>query len=140
MRLKYLAIALLFFSGISHSDELKDGDAALKLADQIMKQASSGNPRAAFDLAKPYVVIPQSELEAMLGQVELQAPMLATRFGKSTGYELLRNDTVGDSLIQAVYLQKFEKHAMVWRFIFYKNAKGWVLNSFKYDDNIASAF
>lgn len=70
----------------------------------------------------------------------MQQPMLLARSGKSIGYELLRNDTVGDSLAQVIYLQRFEKHAMVWRFILYRGADGWTINSFKYVDDITSAF
>jgi len=135
-----VATLLLIISGAISAAELKDSDAAIALSDQVMRKASSGDLRGAFELARPYVVIPQSELDTMLGHVELQLPMIAGRFGKSIGYELIRNDTAGGSLMQTVYIQKFEKHAMVWRFIFYKTEKGWVLNSFKYVDDITSAF
>lgn len=135
-----LGVLLVIYSGLSSAATLKDSDATVALSDQVMRKASGGDIRGAFELARPYVVIPQSEFDALLGQVELQLPMISGRFGKSIGYELLRNDTVGASLVQAVYIQKFEKHAMVWRFIFYKADTGWVLNSFKYVDDITLAF
>lgn len=122
----------------SQAAELPDATAAVALSDRIMQKAAEGDVRAALELGRPYIVIPHSEFDSMLGQAELQLPMIAVRFGKPIGYEFLRNDTVGDSLVQTVYLQKFEKHAMVWRFVFYRNEKGWVLNSFKYADDLSS--
>jgi hypothetical protein len=118
--------------------ELKDPDAALKLADTAMRTASEGKIREALELLRPYTVIPQSEMDVLISQVEMQIPIMSTRFGKSIGYELIRNDTVGESLIQPIYLLKHEKHPMVWRFIFYRNDKGWVLNSFKYVDDLGT--
>lgn len=138
MRSILVLLVLAAASGFASAAELRDPDAAVALSEQIVSKASSGDLRAGFELARPYVVIPQSEFDAMLGQLELQLPVISARFGKSIGHELLRNDTVGGSLIQTIYIHKFEKHAMVWRFVFYKNDKGWVLNSFKYADDLTS--
>lgn len=140
MRLIFLTAALLFASFSGRAAELPDADAAVRLSDEIMQKASAGDYKAAFALAEPYVVIPKSELDALLGKVELQSPMLIGRFGKSVGYELLRNDTAGGSLIRVAYLHKFEKHGLIWRFIFYRKDSGWVLNTFNYVDDISVAF
>jgi hypothetical protein len=137
MRSSLLLIALVVPS-TSFAAELADPTAALALSDKAMKLAASGKVRAALEELRPYVVIPQSEFDSTLGQAELQLPVIASRFGKPIGYELVRNDTVGASLVQAIYLQKFERHAMVWRFIYYKNDKGWVLNSFKFSDDLGT--
>ena len=88
---------------------------------------------------KSYTVVPAAEYDAMIGQAELRQPMMLARFGKSIGYELIRNDAVGKSLVHVVYLQRFERHATVWRFIFYRTNAGWTLNSFKYVDDITAA-
>jgi hypothetical protein len=65
---------------------------------------------------------------------------MAARFGASIGYELLRNDTVGDSLQRTVFIHRFDKHAMAWMFIWYRGKDGWVLNNFSYVDNPAMLF
>jgi hypothetical protein len=48
--------------------------------------------------------------------------------------------TVGKSLLQIVQIQKFEKHIMRWRFIFYNPGGKWVLSTFNFDDKIQSLF
>lgn len=137
MRLMFMVVAALL-SVSAQAAELKDADAAVKLSESIVKKSSGGDVRGALEMARPYVVIPQSEFDAMLGQLELQLPLMTGRFGKNIGYELIRNDEVGGSLKQIIYIQKFERHAMVWRFIYYKNDKGWVLNTFKFFDDITA--
>ena len=105
-----------------------------------MVRVSSGDLRGGMELAKPYTIVPPAEFDAMIGQAELQMPMMVARFGQSVGSELVRNDSVGQSLMQIIQLHKFEKHATVWRFIFYRGNEGWVLNSFHYADDISGAF
>lgn len=137
MRFLVLIIALIA-APFARADELKSPDAAVALTDRVMERVAAGDLRGGLTLAKPYTIVPEAEFESMVGQAELQAPMMAARFGRSFGYELIRNDSVGGSLMQVVQLHKFEKHATVWRFIFYSNGKGWVLNSFKYSDDIST--
>ena len=105
-----------------------------------MSRVTAGDLRGGLALARPYTIVPPAEFDALIGQAELQMPMMLARFGKSVGNELIRNDSVGESLMQVVQIHKFEKHATVWRFIFYRSGKGWVLNSFNYADNISAAF
>lgn len=135
-----LVATLLFFSILpldASSAELKDPDAALALSDKVMKRAVSQGVREGLELLTPYIVVPENEFQTALDKIDLQLPVFASRFGKVIGYELIRNDTVGASLIQPVYLLKYEKHALVWRFTYYKNDKGWVLNTFKYADDFS---
>ena len=138
MRFVALLLAVLLAGGV-HATEFKSPDDAVALSDKVMAQVSSGDLRGGLEALKPYTVVPAAEFDAMIGQAELQQPMLAARFGKSIGYELLRNDTVGQSLVQLIYLHKYERHATVWRFIFYRTGSGWTLNTFKYVDDITAA-
>ena len=138
MRLATVILFLILMPRLASAADLATPDEAVALADKVMKLVSSGDLRGGLTLAKPYVVIPDAELEAVIGQAELHMPMMLARFGKSVGYEIVRNDAVGGSLLNVVYLHKFEKHATVWRFVFYRGRDRWVLNSFKYVDDINS--
>ena len=134
-----LALAMLFSPSV-HAAKLETIDSAVAVTDQIMKHVVAGDLKGGFELAKPHAAVPAAEIDAILGQAELLQPMLVTRFGKSLGYEQIRNDAVGSSLAQIVYIQRFEKHAMVWRFVLYRGNDGWIINSFKFEDDIGSAF
>jgi hypothetical protein len=136
----FLSIFLFLMSPIARAERLESLDSAIALTDRVMKLVSSGDMKGGFDLLKPYSVVPDAEVDAASGQAELQKPLFLGRFGKNIGYELIRKDEVGSSLAQVIYLQKFEKHAMVWHFILYRGNDGWTVNSFKFVDDITTAF
>lgn len=115
-------------------------DSAVAISDRIMQHVTAGQVREALALGKPYSIVPDAEIEALVKQLEQQRPILAARFGGSVNYELLRNDTVGDSLLRTVFLHRFEKHAMVWQFIWYRGNDGWVLTNFRFADDVSLLF
>jgi len=119
---------------------LDSREAARKLTDQVMAKVASGDFNAGLNLMKPYLIIPESEFNVMLEQTKLQLPAIQGRFGKTVGSEFISEKMVGKSLMKIVQIQKFEKHIMRWRFIFYNPGGGWVLNTFNFDDKIHFLF
>lgn len=113
---------------------------ARQLTDRVMTKVAAGELEPGLKLAKPYLIIPDAEFETMLGQTKLQYPMLAQRFGKSIGFEFIREERAGDSLLRIVQIQRFERHITRWSFIFYRSSDGWVLNTFYFDDNVRALF
>lgn len=115
-------------------------DAAVALSDQIMQGVTNGKIREALAIAVPHAVLTQEQIDSLTRQIEEQQPTMATRLGASLGYELLRNDTVGGSLQRTVFLHRFDKHAMMWMFLWYRGRDGWILNNVSYVDNLALLF
>ena len=62
------------------------------------------------------------------------------RFGKVIGSEFILERSAGESLLKIVQIQKFEKHAMRWTFLFYSADGQWVLNACTFDDKIQTVF
>ena len=135
-----LALALILCSGLASAAQLKSPAEALALAEQITKKASEGDIPGAFALAAPYSAVSQAEIDAMQEKVSLQLPVIAKRFGKNVGYEFLRKEEAGSSLLLVKYLQRLERHVLVWSFYFYRTETGWELNSFKFVDDVTTAF
>jgi hypothetical protein len=129
-----------FATSAGAQSRLKDEAAVRKLSDDVMKKLSSGDLEAGLRLAKPYLVIPDAEFEAMLGQAKLQSPAMSQRFGRNVGYEFVREEKAGTVWIRIVQLNLYEKHSTRWNFYFYRTSTGWVLNSFNFDDNIRALF
>lgn len=139
--MKYvLLIWALLFSSISAADTLKDKEAAKDLVLSIMKLVGKGEVENGLKLAKPYLIIPDHEFEGVLNTLKMQAPVIEQRFGKTLGMEFSQIQEVGDSLMLIMYIQKFEKYMMRWKFYFYKPSDGWVLNTFNTDDQIQLMF
>lgn len=131
-----LLIALLIPTTLSARDFNSNADIR-EFTDKVMKQVSSGDLNGGLSLiSDAYTIVPKAELEALKGQAMLQVPVMESRFGKNIGYEFLSESSAGKSVLKFVYLQKFEKHAIVWHFVFYKPKDKWLMNSFNYSDSI----
>lgn len=134
-------LALLWLlSSCALADGLKDTLEARKLTDRVMAKVGEGDVVGGIRLAQPYLIIPPAEFEVMIDQLRMQEPVMAQRFGKTIGHEFLREEKVGENLLRIVQLHRFDKHAMRWSFYFYRGSSGWVLNTFKTDDDVAQLF
>ncbi len=119
---------------------LADVAAARSLTTAVMAKVAAGEMEAGLRLMQPYIVISDAEFETALGQAQKQVPIMTQRFGKTIGAEFLREEQVGQRLLRITQAQLFEQHATRWTFYFYRTPKGWILNTFQYDDNIKSFF
>lgn len=129
-----LVPTLVFAQPVATPSELR------KVADQIMEQVGKGNVAEGFKLMKLRTIIPAAEFDAMVGQATLQLPVITQRFGGSLGYEFLREDKLGENLSRYTYIHRFDRHAMRWIFYNYRGKDGWVINSFRFDDQLPSLF
>jgi hypothetical protein len=137
---RFVLVMLFVLSGSAFAATLTNLAEARKLTDEVMGKVAAGDTEGALRLTKPYLIIPDSEFETMVGQMKLQAPVMAARFGATIGTEFVREDAVGASLFRVIQIQKFEKHPMRWAFYFYKGKEGWLLNTFRTDDVIQQLF
>ncbi len=110
------------------------------VTDQVMVKVGTGDLDGGLTLMQPLTVIPTSEFEAATGQVKLQAPMYSQRYGPQMGSEFIKEEKVGDSLVRLTYIAKFEHHLMRWQFYCYHAKAGWVIDTFRFDDQIQALF
>lgn len=140
MKKVLISFALFFTCCSLQAETLKDKEAVKQLAKSVMVKVADGNVEEGISLVKPYFIIPDHEFEGMLSSLRMQAPAIEQRFGKTIGAEFVAIEEVGDSLMLIMYMQKFEKHVMRWKFYFYKPNNSWVLNTFNTDDKIQLMF
>lgn len=131
---------LLSVCSYAFSDSLKSPIEARQLTEIVMAKVSLGEVEDGMKLVKPYSVVSPAEFEVMLDQMKIQLPSLAQRYGKSIGYEFISQDNVGENLIRIIYIQRFEKYAMRWGFIFYHGKDGWLSTTLKADDDVHKLF
>jgi hypothetical protein len=134
---RLLLIALLLLPASLLARDFKSEGEAREFSDAVMREVATGNLKGGFDrISEAYSVVPRVEIDAIVSQAMLQVPVMEARFGKSIGQEFISESRAGDSVLKYVYLHKFEKHAIVWQFVFYRPDKAWLLNSFKYSDSV----
>ncbi len=93
-----------------------------------------------MDLAAPYWPLPRNELDNLCTQIKSQWVVIEERFGKTTGYELIRKEAIGSSFYRYYYLHKFENHAIYWSLTYYKAEDKWLINSLVFKDDLEILF
>lgn len=140
--MKYLlfGIILSFSFNVSALETIGSKADAKSLAESVMQDVSSGKMKEGISRLRPFAVYPVAEFDAQAGQLDLQLPVISQRYGQTIGYDFVETQEIGDSVLQYIYLQKFEKHILIWKFIFYKPKDKWFLNTWSFNDSIRSLF
>lgn len=114
--------------------------ATRQLADKAVAFVKQEKFPEAYDLLKPYWPLPAVEIDGLANQMNTQWPMVKQRFGASLATEFVRTRKVGESFIEYTYIQKFERHALRWKFVFYKPVDHWLINAVSWDDEVRQLF
>ena len=106
----------------------------------VMIALENNKVNKAFDILSRYWLFGSLELNKLQANTISQIKGIKPRFGKITGSEYIKKETVTNTLIKYTYLLRFERHALRWMFTFYKPNSKWLLNSFQWDDKIQLLF
>jgi hypothetical protein len=121
--------------------ETLKADAELRpFADRIMAAVSGSGVAAGISVMRPYVVMPEVELQKALLTLQAQREAYPERLGKTVGFEFIGQRKLGESLVRLAYIEKTERRALPWLFHFYRTRNGWVLESFLCNDQASQLF
>lgn len=134
------AAALAGLCQTAQADALKSETEVRALADKVMAQAGAGRTDDAYGTMSPYSLVDIRALEAARSNARSARMAIEARVGNSVGYEFIRSEKVGDSLIKLTYIEKTERQAIPWQFIFYKAPAGWGISAFSNGDNVDALF
>lgn len=135
-----VVFSFILLSTMVNADTLSSKEKAKELAESVMTEIGKGNIESGIKLTKPYLIIPEHEYLALIDQMKMQQPLIEQRYGKTISVEVAEIEEVGESLMLVMYLQKFDKHVLRWKFYFYKPREEWLLNTFSFDDKIKMMF
>ncbi|MBP0598895.1 hypothetical protein J8I26_12310 [Herbaspirillum sp. LeCh32-8] len=124
----------------AQADTLKSEAEVRTLADKVMAQAGAGRTDDAYGAMSPYSLIDIRTLEVARSNARSSRMAIEAQVGNSVGYEFIRSEKVGDSLIKLTYIEKTERQAIPWQFIFYKAPAGWGISAFSNGDNVDALF
>jgi hypothetical protein len=136
-------IALFLFLALSpfvRADAINSEAELRPFTDHLMALVVSSGMAAVFDAMKPLAAIPEAEFQSLSLASQSQREQFGSRLGKTIGYEFISQKKVGDSLIRFVYIEKTDKTALSWYFYFFKTEKGWVINTFTWNAQVAPLF
>lgn len=127
-------------AGWAGAEVLADEAALRAFGDKVMQQVAKGDHAKALELLKPYSLQPAEEFKTTAEASQTSRAQHAQRYGKPVGYAFVNQKKVADSVLRLLYMEKTEKHALPWAFIFYKTPKGWMLSSFGWNDRLPQFF
>jgi hypothetical protein len=135
-----LIIIILALPSSIYAQELKSIEQTKELATKATNLFGERKLREGFTVLKKYWPLPESEIENLINQTEMQWTMVDQRFGKPISVEFVREEKIASSFIKYLFIQKFENHAIRWEIIFYKPKRQWKVNNIKWDDDIKQLF
>lgn len=141
-KLLSLFAAMLCAAAAFHAraDTLKTEAEARQLADKVMAAAGKGQTDDAYAIMTPYSLTDVNTLDRARVNARTSRMQLEQYIGGSAGYEFISSEKVGESLLKLIYIEKAEKQAIPWQFIFYRTASGWALSAFSNSGDIDTLF
>ena len=111
-----------------------------RAAEGIVSGMAASNVNGALADFKPLSVIQGPDFEVFKAQVVGAQEKLLREFGPPTGYEYVRQETVGTRVLRHQFLIFHENAPMVWNLVFYKQKNGWVISHLHFDGNSLKLF
>lgn len=105
----------------------------IKSASDFFKMVKAGKVAEAYDQIFKGSQIPTQKPQAV-EMLKTQTASGLPMYGKILGFEKMREEEIGTSIIRLVYILKSELHPTVWEFYFYKPKETWFLTNVIFND------
>lgn len=141
--LRILLISIFTFSfavGNSQNSIIKDTDAARQISLQVSQDFKNNKIAEAFNLIRQYWPLPENEINTLESQTVSSLNLISDRYGKAESIIKVSEQGIKDTGLRETYLLKYENTAIRIIFTYYKNSRGWIINSFKWDSDFDEEF
>ena len=136
-----LTLLTLLSSGLFGQEKiLKDISETEDLSKLVVSHFLEGEVSQAFEELSKYWPMPANELVSIEEKTIKYLNLLSPRFGEKVDTLKVKNETISDIAIRETYLLRYEKSAIRLIITYYRNDRGWIVNSFKWDDSFAEEF
>jgi len=105
------------------------------VADQFFQTASKQGVARAVDQISEGAPVVGGKVDA-LAALKAHAEQALTSYGGSLGAELLEEKDLGTALKRLVYIQKLERHPLIWVFYFYRPHSEWFVSGISFNDEL----
>ena len=131
-----LLSTFLFSQEIDKNYTFKSKDQIQTFSEEVMNSFAKNNFKNAYAILTMKWILPENELDQLEGLTLKQMNMVGSRYGEITGYEFYKDLNINNTLLRKIYILKFENNPIVFLFTYYNSGKGWMLNGFKYSDDL----
>lgn len=135
--LTYLLFCLFSYSQtIEKNYTFRSKEEIKTFSEDVMNSFAKKNFKNAYSILRMKWILPENELDQLEGITLKQMNMVSARYGEILGYEFYKDLLINESLLRKIYILKFENNPIVFLFTYYNSGKGWILNGFKYSDDV----
>jgi len=135
-----MMIACFAWAGELHAKVFSTKEDVKVKVEEFMELIGVDEVDEAFQILKPYWIFPENEWTQLQIETSQKMVMVKPRLGQTVGYDFVGAETVGDTVLRLIYIQKLERHLIRWIFIFYKPYDRWILNACRWNDEIEALF
>ncbi len=135
MRRSAVILLLLVFGGGALGAQSTKPSTPVAIAEAFFAQLAKGETRKGFDdllVGSPATTQP-TQVEALKRQTDTA---IALYGGKVLGVELHEERKIGTSLVRLVYVQRLQRHPLIWTIWFYRPSTNWQVNQIVFNDQL----
>ena len=131
----------LFGRGAAYASAAPDASAKA-IPEALMNKLKAGEVDSfASGVRGNMATIPDAEFAVFKANLTEFRALCAKSYGTSLGeFELIREQSAGQTMVRLIYLEKFEKGGVAWDFQMYHSPDGWKLSSVDWNRTLNLAF
>jgi cell division protein YceG involved in septum cleavage len=130
MKLKAMIIVIILTAPLSACSPFSQSNQETqKMVDEFFQIYRNSQKDAVVTLLSKNKWVASDDMDKLVGQLD----EMAVAIGKYQGYEKISEATYGKSILQYIYIAKYERQALKFIFRFYKPADQWQFQSFNYE-------
>ena len=134
MRRPLFTICIIFVIGIVGDAQAPVIRSPASIADTFLARVGKGEVGPAYD--ELFRNSPMTHQSLQIDTLKRQTQSVLPVYGKVLGFELYKQEKFGESLVRLIYVQRFEKHPIIWKFWIYKPAGTWRVNMVTFNDQL----
>jgi len=128
--MRVLLTFCLIFPLLAHA---KDPVSPQEQTETFLSSIQHGNISEGYDRLFEGSQIPSAKPQA-ISMLKQQTKGGLPLYGKIIGFEKVKEEKFGNSILRFVYVLKSETHPTIWEFYFYQPKKSWFLINVKFND------
>jgi len=136
-----VALALLIATPASPlPSSLRSASDLSDFTDAFMRNLVANDVRAAYRLAARFWSLRPAKLASLLEEAVARRKELRKTLGLSLGSERVASDEAGERVVRISHIERFDKGAVVWRFLFYRADTSWQLVGLQETEDLSVLF
>ena len=131
---RMLLLAVVLLSTVRVNGQAPAVRTPVSIAEAFLTRLGNGEVGPAYD--ELFRKSPMSTQSIQVDALKRQTQSVLPIYGKIVGFELYRQDKFGESLVRLLYVQRFEKHPIVWKFWVYRPSGTWQVDTVVFNDQL----